>query len=100
MPSTSPCSAVLSTAFNLSELDPDHLLIEAETAAWTRCSPRTLESWRREGVGPKWLKLGRSVCYRVRDLRAWLAAQECGGQQTSSSVARSQGDRQRGLTPQ
>jgi hypothetical protein len=71
-------SALLSAACNLSELDPDQLLVETETATWTRCSPRTLESWRRDGFGPKWLKLGRSVCYRVRDLRDWLAAQECG----------------------
>lgn len=79
MPTNSRRSAVVSAALNLSQLDPELLLVEAETAALTRRSPRTLESWRRDGVGPKWLKLGRGVCYRVRDVREWLAAQECGG---------------------
>ena len=80
MPTTSRSSTVPGTSPSLSELDPDQLLIEKETAALTRRSPRTLESWRRDGVGPKWLKLGRSVCYRVRDVREWLAAREFGGQ--------------------
>lgn len=87
-------SAVVSAALNLSQLDPELLLIEAETAALTRRSPRTLESWRRDGVGPKWLKLGRSVCYRVRDVRDWLAAQEFGGQPHRSRVRSSSRDAQ------
>ena len=35
-------------------------------------SPRTLQRWRVEGVGPKWIKVGRLVRYRRSDLEAYL----------------------------
>ena len=31
-------------------------------------SPRTLEQWRWRGVGPKYLKLGGRVIYRLSDV--------------------------------
>jgi hypothetical protein len=34
--------------------------------------PKTLERWRRIGVGPKWVKLGRRVKYRKSDLDAYI----------------------------
>jgi predicted DNA-binding transcriptional regulator AlpA len=38
-------------------------------------SPRTLEKWRRQGIGPEWVRLGaRLVLYDVRKLEAELAA--------------------------
>ena len=39
-------------------------------------SPRTLETWRVRGGGPHFLKVGRRVVYRRRDLDAWLADRE------------------------
>jgi hypothetical protein len=39
-------------------------------------SPRTLEGWRLRGGGPRFLKIGRRVIYRRRDLDNWLAARE------------------------
>lgn len=39
-------------------------------------SPRTLETWRVRGGGPRFLKVGRRVAYRRRDLDAWLAERE------------------------
>ncbi|MEY3730944.1 MAG: hypothetical protein RLZZ57_1700 [Pseudomonadota bacterium] len=36
-------------------------------------SHRTLETWRRNGNGPPFLRLGRRVFYQRRDLEAWLA---------------------------
>ena len=32
-----------------------------------------LRKWRKEGRGPKWIKLGRAVRYPAPDLEAWLA---------------------------
>ncbi|MEM7399763.1 MAG: helix-turn-helix domain-containing protein [Pseudomonadota bacterium] len=36
-------------------------------------SPRTLEQWRWRGVGPRYLKLGGRVVYRLEDLEAFEA---------------------------
>lgn len=36
----------------------------------------TLRGWRFRGLPPKFLRLGRSVRYRVKDLEAWLASCE------------------------
>jgi predicted DNA-binding transcriptional regulator AlpA len=41
----------------------------------TPVSQRTLQRWRLEGVGPKFLKLGRLVRYRKSDLDRWADAQ-------------------------
>jgi hypothetical protein len=38
-------------------------------------SPRTMQRWRLEGVGPEFLKLGRLVRYRKSDLDRWCDAQ-------------------------
>ena len=38
-------------------------------------SPSTLNKWRVQGCGPKFVKLGRSVAYRPADIDAWLAEQ-------------------------
>ncbi|MEL7469610.1 MAG: helix-turn-helix domain-containing protein [Pseudomonadota bacterium] len=34
-------------------------------------SPRTLEQWRWRGVGPRYLKLGGRVAYRLEDIETW-----------------------------
>lgn len=42
-----------------------------EAATYLGYDPRTLEGWRRRGTGPKYICVGRSVRYRIRDLDAW-----------------------------
>lgn len=37
-------------------------------------SPHALERFRYHGGGPRFLKLGRSVRYRVSDLEEWMSA--------------------------
>ena len=37
-------------------------------------SPRTLEQWRWQGRGPKFLKVGARVIYRLEDVEAFEAA--------------------------
>ena len=37
-------------------------------------SPRTLEQWRWQGQGPRYLKIGGRVVYRLSDIEAFEAA--------------------------
>jgi len=54
----------------------DGYLTTTEAAAFLRLSPRTLERYRVEGGGPRFLKAGRGkrarVLYREEDLITWL----------------------------
>jgi len=48
-------------------------LLTTEQAAWLlRISRKTLERMRVEGRGPKFVKIGRCVRYRHRDLLTWI----------------------------
>jgi len=49
-------------------------LTTKETAKLMRCSPRTLEAFRLNGTGPKFIKAGRKVLYRISDLEAWASS--------------------------
>ena len=52
------------------------LLTTVEAAAFLRLSPRTLERFRVEGTGPKFLKAGAGkrarVLYEPQELKVWL----------------------------
>ncbi len=58
--------------------DPDELLTEEEAAKLTKMSERTLQAWRVREVGPPYIRFGRTVRYRRRDLVAWIARNTCG----------------------
>jgi predicted DNA-binding transcriptional regulator AlpA len=45
----------------------------ADAATYCGLSASTLNKLRVFGGGPKYLKLGRTVCYDVSDLDSWLA---------------------------
>lgn len=51
-------------------------LTTPEAAQFIGIKPATLEHWRWEKCGPRYLKLGRAVRYRLEDLNAWLEAQQ------------------------
>lgn len=38
-------------------------------------SASTLNKWRTQGRGPRFVKLGKAVCYRPADLDAWVSEQ-------------------------
>jgi predicted DNA-binding transcriptional regulator AlpA len=38
-------------------------------------SPRTMERWRADGVGPRYVKIGARVYYRDSDLDEWVKSQ-------------------------
>jgi hypothetical protein len=49
-------------------------LSEQETAAAIHKTPRTLQSWRQQGVGPAYIKIGKTVFYEHAALLIWLKA--------------------------
>lgn len=67
-----------------SELSPDRLLSRAEVAETFGMSRRFLEVSAVKGNGPPMVKIGRSVRYRVADLRTWIEARTV--QSTSQEV--------------
>ena len=50
------------------------LLTQREVALALRCSERTLERWRVQGIGPRFVRLNASIRYRQQDLDAHVAA--------------------------
>jgi hypothetical protein len=50
-------------------------LQQIELALRWNVSPRTLERWRWLGQGPRFLKLGGRVAYRLEDIEAFEAQQ-------------------------
>lgn len=54
--------------------DPAAFLSEKAAAQLLGFSPRTLETWRREGTGPQWRRIGRAIRYARGDLVAFDVA--------------------------
>jgi DNA-binding transcriptional MerR regulator len=53
----------------------DRILLPRQVAELLKVSPRTLEAWRRKGVGPPHISYSsRCVRYREKQLRSWLAS--------------------------
>ena len=48
---------------------------EHKLSAMTALSVLTLRKWRSQGRGPRFLKLGGAVRYRLSDVEAWISAQ-------------------------
>jgi len=63
--------------------DPIHLS-QSDLARRWNLSPQTLERWRSEGSGPKFLKLHGGVRYRLEDIVAY--EQACLRSSTSASA--------------
>lgn len=53
-------------------MDITHLTQQDVSRRW-RISPRTLERWRWQGEGPRFLKIGGRVVYRLQDVEAFEA---------------------------
>jgi len=51
----------------------DKLLTQKEVKEITRLADSTLEQWRLKGKGPKFIKLGRLVRYRLSDIDAYIS---------------------------
>jgi DNA-binding transcriptional MerR regulator len=55
-------------------VDIDALLAEVYAAELLGLSSRTLQAWRTKGIGPAFVRAGRAIRYRRRDLIAWMDA--------------------------
>lgn len=64
-------------------------LSQTELSARWNLSPRTLERWRWLGEGPRYLKLGGRVLYRLEDVEEFESANLIGT--TEGTPARSGG---------
>lgn len=54
------------------------LLTETDAAQMLGLSVRSLQGWRLNGRGPKYLKLSKAVRYSQADLTAWLESRAVG----------------------
>ena len=50
----------------------EDMMLNAAAAAWLGLSPRTLDRFRVEGRGPKFVKLGKRIFYLEADLREYV----------------------------
>jgi excisionase family DNA binding protein len=55
--------------------DPDELLTSDELAKYLSIPVSTIRQWPSRDKGPRRMKVGRHVRYRVGDIREWLEKQ-------------------------
>jgi predicted DNA-binding transcriptional regulator AlpA len=55
-------------------VDPDPKLRPEEAAQVTRLAVQTLARLRCEGRGPRFIRVGSRIVYRLSDIEAWLAS--------------------------
>jgi hypothetical protein len=55
-------------------IEQDALVTEVDAADFLRLSIRTLQAWRGKGQGPGFVRAGRAIRYRRRDLVSWIDA--------------------------
>jgi len=60
---------------DIKSLHEDSLLTTAEVAHTFRLNAGRLRNLRCQGLGPRGFKIGKSVRFRLADVRAWLDAQ-------------------------
>jgi predicted DNA-binding transcriptional regulator AlpA len=49
----------------------ERVLSDAQVAERLGVSPFTVRAWRHKGMGPRFMKMGRAVRYRARDVEAF-----------------------------
>jgi Helix-turn-helix domain len=54
------------------------LLRQRDAAAYLQLTVRTLERWRVQGIGPRFVRLNHSIRYRQQDLDAHVASRVVG----------------------
>ena len=54
-----------------------NLMDTVQLAELLRNKVNTVEGWRLKGVGPRFIRVGRLVRYRLEDVETWLDAQTC-----------------------
>ena len=54
----------------------DTLIRASAVPRYIGLAAQTLARWRHEGIGPRYVKIGRLVAYRAGELRRWIKEQE------------------------
>jgi hypothetical protein len=54
----------------------DEYLTDAELAAELKNTTRTLASWRAQGIGPAWIRVGKKPLYPRAGIQVWLKTLE------------------------
>jgi excisionase family DNA binding protein len=57
----------------MSWVKPERWLTPREVAEMLGISRRSVNNWRRRGIGPAYTKLGASARYRLEDIEKWIA---------------------------
>ena len=55
-------------------INPDELIADGKAASILGVKTQTLTTWRSEGRGPAYVKIGRRVYYHRPDILAFIAA--------------------------
>lgn len=58
----------------LAELRQKHALSDVEVSELYGWSPSTLRRWRSDGIGPKFIRDGRMVYYRITDIESYISS--------------------------
>ncbi|WP_163340219.1 AlpA family transcriptional regulator [Desulfopila sp. IMCC35008] len=66
----------------------DRLLQQDEVKEMLGLADSTLEQWRLKGKGPKFVKLGRAVRYRLSDVQHYISSLPCFGSTTEADHQR------------
>lgn len=72
-----PCRTLVFV--NTATLENERMLRDSELAQVLGVSATTVKWWRVQNRGPKWVKVGRSVFYRIADVRIWIDQLPTGG---------------------
>ena len=65
----------------------DKLLTQKEVKEITGLADSTLEQWRLKGKGPKFIRLGRLVRYRLSDVNAYISGLQSFASTTEADAA-------------
>lgn len=58
---------------NKDTFDQERLVDTPRAATMLSKHPAVLADWRHQGRGPKYVRIGRSVRYRIGDIHEWIA---------------------------
>ena len=67
------------------------ILNETEVAEMLRCTKAALRRWRREGRGPRFIRVGRLIRYRMPDVEEFLESNASSSRAASNASGQSQG---------
>ncbi len=72
--------------YSVDTIQPERLYRESEVAPFFGVSHWTLQTWRRQGEGPPYVKVGsRSIRYRGKQLLVWLDSLSTGPQKETAA---------------